>query len=181
MSNEDIKTLVVKERWRRRWVTNNLLNEAGEHDPTKVLRPDRTKVVQHSDLANADTYVSPKKPDGPRLVGPEDERPPPESSAHTDSDKWITRDKDGKPTGPTELGKAAIKIDNIWKYHLALLVSYQTGKQLSSQIGQKLAQQTGVDPGAAEKIAAAVMKQVLEHLEEIVTDEIKQAIPDLFA
>lgn len=169
--SEDIKTLVVKERWRRWNESSNIhiLDEAPQGDRTKVIR-------QKPNIASDDTYIPQKSDSGRRPVGPEDERPPPESSADTDTDKYVKRNAKGDATSLTDLGKVALKVNNIWTSHLAQLVTFQAGKQLASQIGQRLAQQTGLDPVAAEKISAAVMKQVLEHLDDVVSADVEKSL-----
>ena len=82
--------------------------------------------------------------------------------------------------GLTAAGKAALKANSIWTSSLTQLSTFQAGKQLSQELGEKLADKTGIDPIIGAKVAEAVMKQILEHVDEVATAEMEESFPDLF-
>lgn len=165
---EEIKKLIAEEKWRRWQNTNNIhiLSEANPYDktlPGVEPRPlkDPTKVV--------------KSVSGRRPVKPDDAVPP-ESSAPEPTGSQFADDEGNL----TDAGKAALKTNSLWTNHLTQLLNFQAGKRLAQQVGRRLANQTGIDAGAAEQIAAEVMKQTLETLDELATQDVEKQFPGIF-
>lgn len=164
----DIKKLVKEEKWRR-WHNTNNIHVLSEQDPTRVIRQktpggktptDPTKVVRSTS--------------GRRQVKPDDI--PPESSAPESSQSPFT-DPDG---GLTDAGKAALKANTVWTNNLTQLLNFQAGKRLSQNLGRKLAKQTKMDAVTGEQIAAEIMKQVLETMDDLATEEMEKTFPGIF-
>lgn len=184
---KEIKKLIAEERWKRWHKEADGVFILGEAEGTKIDRPKAKEPTRttldapeptrldapQDDIANDPTYVPPKSDRGRRPVRPSDV--PPESSASGDENPYVVRNAAGEVTELTDVGKAALKANTVWTNNVAQLLNFQAGKRLAAQLGQKLAAQTGLDPVAAEKIAAAVMKQTLEELDELASAEIESA------
>jgi len=161
--NNEIKTLLAQEQWKRWHHARNLHLLVEEEELTKPGRQKTGKTPrQTSNSVSADR----------RPIKPEDL--PNGGEEETRSNVFV----DGN--GLSDLGKIAIKANSIWTNNLTQMINFQMGKQLSQQLGRKLAKQIGMDAVTGEKVAEAVMKQVLEHLDEMSTQDMEKAFPGIF-
>lgn len=171
--SKKVERLLREERWKQWASASNifLLEAAGDDEPTKVIRQnpgdtDTTKIVPAPAASNT----------GRRPVDPQKDVGNAPEGEETGTGAAFSDPKGGL----TEPGKAALKANTIWTNHLTQLHSFQLGKQIAAQIGQKLGDQLGFEPAVGEKIADAVMKQVLEHLDEVATSEMEKTFPGVF-
>jgi len=163
----DLKQLVKEERWKR-WHETNNIHLLTEEEPTRAIRQktgktptDPTKVV--------------KSTSGRRKVKPDDI--PPELDP---SEEPTTTNPYASDEGLTEMGKAALKANTVWTNNLTQLLNFQAGQRLSQNLGRKLANQTKMDAVTGEQIAAEVLRQVLETLDDMATQEMEKTFPGIF-
>ena len=165
----DIRELVLEEKWKR-WDSTRNIHLLSEDEVTNLARLRSQKPVGTSD----DTSIVQDKDKGRRPVDDRDiDKKSPSSNS---SAKELYSDSEGL----TAAGAAALKANNVWSTTLTQLSNFQAGKQLSQKLGEKLADKTGIDPIIGAKIVEAVLKQILEHVDEVATVEMQKTFPGIF-
>lgn len=163
---EEIKKIIAEEKWKR-WHNAKNLHLLSEQEPTRAIRKKPPGGKTPTDPTTPMKSVSGRRPVEPKDVRGEEEP--------TRSNVFVSPEG-----GLTPVGKAALKANSVWTNNTTQLMNFQAGKRLSQQLGRRLAKQINVDAATGERIADAVMKQVLETLDELATQQMEKEFPGIF-